>query len=48
MDQERTELTDMQHRVKSHLEDKAEDQAACNIDLSCLQDTGPDAAVQHS
>lgn len=48
MDQERTGMTDMQCRVKAHLEDKAGDQAACNIGLSCLQDTVPDAAVQHS
>lgn len=31
-----------------HLEDKAGDQADCNIGLRHLQDTGPDAAVQHS
>lgn len=48
MDQERTELTDMQCRVKAHLGDKAGDEAACSIGLSCLQGTGPHAAVQNS
>lgn len=40
--------TDIQHRAKAHLGDKAGDQATYNIGLSCLQDTGPEAAVQHS
>lgn len=38
----------MQCRVKAQIEDKAGDEAACNIGLSCLQDTGPDAAEQSS